>query len=258
MLTDDVVNNIFFHVEKCWDYTYPTGHSLETTFARGLAPFFDVQQLGSPSTITDIKVSQISIDAKGIKTLKLSKSASARTNMTDKHKIPVWIGSERRQLVVPKSVFTPVRRPSVDLEGYKGDPEKILKEQINEYHNFAECSSRADGCDSIQSMVLQYGEEKGHKFVALSLSEFEKPAITEYRTKYSRTGKPNGYIAIGECGKKVYEISSFNSGSSNLQKRFNTSKIYYRIWEDSIQEESYNKEDMFIWAKNAGVVGKVD
>lgn len=242
MVDQEIANNIFYHIDNCWDYNYPTGQALETAISRGLDPFFNTEQLGSPNTITDVKADDISIDIKGNKTLKFITKINSRTNITDNHIIKATVDGIPVNLSVPKSVMTQVRRPTVDLQEYKGDPEAILSEQISEYENFVWTKSEQDGCSSVMSFVVQYGERDGMKAITLTINEFEIPKVKEFSTTKNKAGENNAYVAYDSERNEIFKLSSFNRGSSNMYKRYPTEKFYYRIWQDSPYKFEYDKD----------------
>jgi len=255
MINQEIANHIFLHIDRCWDYCYPTGQALETALARGLEPFYDVEQLGSPGTITDVKINTVSIDAKGSKTLKLLDKIDARTNTVDYNMIPVSLNNTQIYLSVPKTITTQVRRPKVDLRGYRGDPEKILTEQIDEYQNFVHLTSKSDGCDSIVSFVVQYIEKQNLRSATLTVNEFNIPEAVGYSTKTNKEGKNTGYVAVDSQGNEVFSLSSFNAGSSNMYKRFSTENFYYRVWEAEPYVAEYNRDRVEQELSETGIVG---
>lgn len=257
MINQEIANNIFYHIELCWDYTYPTGQALETAIARGLSPFFDVQQLGSPNTITDVKADDVAIDIKGNKTLKLIKKITAATNTRDNNLVPWHVDGATVYLSVPKSVITQVRRPTVDLNNYENAASHTLKEQIDEYKTFAVVKSRADGCKCIVSFVVQYGMHQDKKFATLTVNEFEMPEIADFATQQStETGKNNAYVARDKQGRVLYKLKSFNLGSSNMYKRFSTEEFYYRAWSEKSASVQYDRDQVQSHIDNTGIAGK--
>jgi len=242
MINQEIANNIFYHIGNCWDYNYPTGQALETAISRGLDPFFNTQQLGSPNTITDVKADDVSIDVKGNKTLKFIQRINSRTNTTDNTLIETTVNGMPANLSVPKSIMTQVRRPTVDLQSYKGDPEEILSEQISEYENFVWTKSKQDGCSTVMSFVVQYGERDNMKAITLTTNEFEIPEAVEFTITQNKSGENNAYVAHDSDSNEIFRLSSFNRGSSNMYKRYPTESFYYRIWEDSPYKFEYNQE----------------
>lgn len=240
MINQEIANNIFYHIGNCWDYNYPTGQALETAISRGLDPFFSTQQLGSPNTITDVKADNVSIDVKGNKTLKFIKKLNSRTNFTDNNVVEFTIDGEPINLSVPKSIMTQVRRPTVDLQGYNGDPEMILSEQISEYENFVWTKSKQDGCEHVMSFIVQYGERDGLKAVTLTTNEFDVPQADKFETTKNTAGANNAYVAYDSEENEIFRLSSFNRGSSNMYKRYPTETFYYRVWKDSPYKFEYD------------------
>jgi hypothetical protein len=227
-ITQEIAHNIFYHVEKCWDYVYPTGQALETAVYRGFLPFYDlVEHHGSPSTIVDVKVMDNALDIKGVKRLNIVKKMTNHQNQDDY----VWqehmVKNSKYYLGIPKSVMTQVRRPTVDLQGYKGDCEKIISEQIEDYKNFAESSAARADCNKIYSIVGLYQYHKKLKIKAFSLSMLE--FAVETPDKYVTEKK--SYLAYKD-DETQFKLSSFNTGSSNFEKRFKVTAQYSRLWSD--------------------------
>lgn len=255
MINQEIANHIFLHIGRCWDYCYPTGQALETAIARGLEPFFETKQLGSPSTITDVKADDVSIDSKGNKTLKLLKKITRATNTEDNQVLELDVLGKKVYLGVPRSIVTQVRRPKVDLQNYAGDAKETLVEQIDEYETFAITKSKADGCVCIMSFVVQYQKRDNIKGATLTVNEFEIPQVAEYITKKDGKGKNSAYVALDENGQEVFALSSFNAGSSNMYKRFNTEKFYYRVWQSDTYVPEYNRLIVEKELTESGVVG---
>lgn len=234
VLNNKIAAHIFKHIERSWERGLPTGAPLEGDIARG---FLDnnehiVEKFGGPGTITDVKIDKICLDVKGRKGLKLlgrlSKSANHKKNTF--HRIVV--DGKEWYLSIPKTIMTQARRPKVDLKGYTANAKSVLKEQVKEYVNKSIESSKNDGCDKIVSIIHMYDTSKGYKISVLSEVEFEKHNIVTAETLFKKNGTPAGYVGYNENGQAVYKLSSFNKGSSNMEKMYTVGKVYVRIWKD--------------------------
>jgi hypothetical protein len=255
MINQEIANHIFLHIGRCWDYCYPTGQALETAIFRGLQPFFETKQLGSPSTITDVKADDVSIDAKGNKTLKILNKITKGTNTKDYNILELQVHGKKVYLSVPKSLVTQVRRPKVDLQNYAGDAQLTLEEQIEEYKTFALVKSKNDGCSKVMSFVVQYIEQSNTKAATLTVSEFDIPEVEKYFTKKDSKGKNKEYVGLNADGEEVFALSSYNKGSSNMYKRFRTEQFYYRVWKSEDYIPTYNKAEVDAELAETGLVG---
>jgi hypothetical protein len=234
VLNNNVASHIFKHIERSWERGLPTGAPLEGDIARG---FLDnnehvVEQFGGPGTITDVKIDKVCLDVKGRKGLKLLEKLSKSANYKKNTFHCVVVDGKQWYLSIPKTIMTQARRPKVDLKGYTADAKSVLEEQAKEYVDKSIESSTADGCDEIVSVVHMYDVSKGYKISVLSEVEFEKHNIVDAKTLYKRNGSPAGYIGYNENGQAVYKLSSFNKGSSNMEKMYTIGKVYIRIWKD--------------------------
>lgn len=236
-ITQEIAHNIFYHVEKCWDYVDPTSTALETAVYRGFLPFYDtVEHLGSPSTIVDVRVGDNALDIKGAKKLKIVKELTPKQNqVTHTWKKHTVDGSDY-YLGIPNSVMTQARRPKVDLEGYRGDCKEIMLEQLADYKKFAEATVAKAGCNKIYTLVglYHYHEKLKIKAFSLSLLEFELEDPDTFVTN------AKSYVAKKD-GVNVFEISSMNKGSSNLLKRYNVKAQYSRMWTDKHNTNMFEK-----------------
>ena len=240
IISDECLYNILGHIKSCWKYDYPTGGTLETAVYLGMKPFYsNAKQLGSPSTIVDVGKDDDAFDIKGCKVLghvnKTVKSSNYDKNIFVKQTVPNFGEVHIR---IPVSIITQVRRPKVDLKGYKGSAKKSLDEQIDDYQSFALRTTDKDGYQRLFSMVLLYGidTKKGFKSAFLTLTEFDIPKIINYSIGKNAKGVPNSYQGLDENGNNVFVLSSFNKGSSNFYKRFGTSKGVLMTW--PIEEEN--------------------
>lgn len=238
-ITNEIAHNIFYHVEKCWDYVYPTGQALETAIYRGFLPFYNiVEHHGSPTTIVDVKVCDKALDIKGVKKLNIVKKLSKRRN-ADYAWREHMVNQDKYYLGIPNSIMTQVRRPKVDLQGYKGNCEEIMTDQLADYKNFAETTAAKAGCNSIYSLVglYQYHEKYKVKAFSLSLLEFFVDTPEKYVTE------KKSYLGIKD-GETYFKLASFNAGSSNLEKRFVVKAEYSRMWSDEQRHDLFEKHSV--------------
>lgn len=249
ILSENCVYNILGHVKECWNYDYPTGKTLESAIFRGIQPFYpDAKNLGSPSTIVDVGKGDEAFDIKGCKVLghvtKTGKASNHDKNIFVEQEVP---GKGKIKVKIPQEVVTQVRRPKVDLKGYTGDPEAAIKEQVQDYHNFAIQTTNKDGYKELHSIVVQYGidEKKGYKSVYMTMNGFEIPAVTKYEVGVKEDGTPCSYQGTDENGKAVFSLSSFNAGSSNFYKRFTTNEGVLFTW-STVEHDTkvYTKEEL--------------
>lgn len=239
-ITQEIAHNIFYHVEKCWDYVDPTGSALETAVYRGFLPFYDtVEHLGSPSTIVDVRVGQDALDIKGVKKLNIVKNLTARQNQVDYTWKKHTVDGSNYYLGIPKSVMTQARRPKVDLKGYRGDCKKIMLEQLDDYKKFANTTVAKADCNKLYTLVglYQYKEEFKIKAFSLSLLEFDIEDPDMFITE------KKSYVGTKD-GKTIFKLSSFNAGSSNLEKRFKVKAQYSRMWRDKPNDDWFEKHSV--------------
>lgn len=241
VLDSKVALHIFKHIEQTWEVTLPTGNALEIAIARGFKDNnkHNVRTFGSPNTITDVAVDNICLDIKGRGVATLLDKLTRNQDYTKNIYIPVKYDNREFFISIPKSVMTQARRPKIELNNYQGDAKNTLIEQANEYVDFAHRTSAADGCDEIVSVIHLYGTAKGYKISVLTETVFEKHVIDTAKTIYDKNGKPNGYEGCNTEGSVVYKLSSFNKGSSNMEKRYYTTKSYYRIWKDNQYQPNF-------------------
>jgi hypothetical protein len=244
VLSDDAVYNIIGHCKKCWNYTYPTGTALEEAIYRGIKPFYkNSQSLGAPNTIVDVAKEKHGFDLKGSKSLghvtKIAKSANCNDNIFVEQILP---NALKIKVKVPKYITTMVQRPNVDMENWKGDPEKIINASIVNYKNFAISTTKSAGCDNLYSIVVLYGEDKGYRSIFVTLEEFSVAEIASAK-HYLKQNKVNaGYIGLDKNGDVVYSLSPFNRGSINSYKKFKTSQGVLYTWPvEEIDDTIYDK-----------------
>lgn len=235
VLENKVATHIFKHIEHTWDVTLPTGAALEIAIARGFqdSGTHTVRTFGSPNTITDVAINNICLDIKGKGDVNLLTTLTKSANHKKNVYIPVVIDNKTFFIRVPKSIMTQARRPKTELNNYQGNAKNTLIEQAKEYIDFAHRTSTADGCDEIVSIIHLYGTDKGYKISVLTETVFEEHVIDTAETIYKKNGNPTAYQGFNTEGDVVYKLSSFNKGSSNMEKRYYTTKLYYRIWKDS-------------------------
>jgi hypothetical protein len=235
VLDNKVALHIFKHIEQTWEVTLPTGDALEIAIARGFKDNnkHNVRTFGSPNTITDVAIDNICLDIKGRGVARLLDKLTKSQDHTKNIYIPVKFDSKGFFISIPKSVMTQARRPQTELDNYQGDAKKTLIEQANEYVDFARRTSASDGCDEIVSVIHLYGTDKGYKISVLTETVFEEHVIDTAETIYNKNGNPAAYQGYNTEGSVVYKLSSFNKGSSNMEKRYYTTKLYYRIWKDT-------------------------
>ena len=238
IITDECLHNILGHIKNCWTYGYPSGTTLENAIFEGLKPFYpSAKNLGSPSTIVDTAKEDDAFDVKGRKVLghlkRLTGSANHADNQFIEQNIPNF---GKIKVRVPRSVITQVRRPKVDLKGYKGNPEEILNEQIKDYQSFAFETTSKDGYKNLYSVVVLYGIDKGYKSVFLTIEKFSTPSSTRFSVGKKENGEPCSYDSYDQNNKLVFKLSSFNKGSSNFYKTFETSQGTLLTW--PVEEKS--------------------
>lgn len=247
IISTDCLYNILGHVMKSWQYSYPSGTTLESAIYEGIKPFYkDARLLGSPSTITDVSKSKDAFDIKGRKVLSHLRKMSRANNLDENNFVKQKVPNHGEVYVrIPHTTTTQVRRPKVDLKGFKGDPKKAIDSQIQDYLQFALVTSTKDGCDQIYSIVLLYGidEKKGFKSVFLSIEPFGAPQPVRYEIGYKKNGQPCEYSAYDQTNQKIFSLSSFNKGSSNFYKAFQTEHGMLMTWPIE------SKDDM-IYTKN--------
>lgn len=247
IISIECVYNILGHIKNCWTYGYPTGATLENAIFEGLKPFYpDAENLGSPLTIVDTAKEDDAFDIKGKKVLghldNLTKAANHEDNQFVQQNVPNFGEITVR---IPRSVITQVRRPKVDLKEYKGDAKKILTEQIKDYLGFAFKTTSKDGYIDLYSIVVLYGIDKGCKSIFLTVEKFSTPASAKFSIGKKENGDPCSYDSYDSNGKLVFKLSSFNKGSSNLNKTFETTHGILLTW--PVEEQSddlYTKDTL--------------
>ena len=238
VISNKCLYNILGHIKNCWTYGYPTGTTLENAIFEGFKPFYlDAKKLGSPSTIVDTAKGDDAFDVKGKKALghyvKLTRGSNHLDNRFVEQNVP---GFGTIIVRIPNSIITQVRRPKVDLEEYEGNAEQILNEQIKDYQEFAFNTTRKDGYTNLYSIVVLYGIDKGYKSVFLTVEPFSTPASVTFSTGKNENGDPCSYDGYDSNGTLRFKLSSFNKGSSNLNRTFDTRRGILLTW--PVEEES--------------------
>lgn len=249
IFSDECLYNILGHLKKCWDYTYPTGATLETAIYRGIKPFYpDAILKGAPSTITDVGKNKEAFDIKGNKVLghldKISKASNIEKNIFCNQTMP---NGKTVVVRIPTSIITQVRRPKVKLNNYKGSPKVAINTQIEDYHEFAIKTSTKDGYDELYSIVCLYGidKKKGIKSVFLTVDKFAIPQCVKFDIGTKKDNTPCSYQGYDSNGNVVFSLSSFNSGSSNFYKRFYTTQGMLMTWPTEASDHViFTKEDL--------------
>lgn len=203
----EILYDIAGELIKTWiNYEIPpTEKHLERTVARSLKKFYpDVMHLGGVRTFIDVRIKNIGIDSKGRKVFSNKKPPTSRREIPDRFN-------------------TPVRRPNVDLENFRGDSFRILQEAVQDYKNFAAQTALKEGCTEILSFAALYGISKsGVGCLYLGVQEMSFPEIVTAQTTFNKKGKPNGYRGYDVQGNLIYEIEGFNRGSVNLRRVYDT------------------------------------
>lgn len=232
IFSDDCLYNIIGHIKNCWTYGYPSGTTLENAIFEGIRPFYsNAKKLGSSFTIVDTAKDNDALDVKGRKVLGHLKRITAGANHQDNQFVEQVVPNFGKIKVrIPRSVITQVRRPKVDLKGYKGDAKNILNEQIKDYQNFAFETTNKDGYKNLYSVVVLYGIDKGYKSIFLTIEKFSTPKAVKFSVGIKENGDPCSYDAHDLNGKLVFKLSSFNKGSSNFSKTFQTTNGILVTW----------------------------
>ena len=234
MISKSSLYSIIGHIQHYWDYTdsLPTGKPLEKLITDGLKSVYpDAKELGSPDTIVDVGKDKDAFDIKGIGKLSHSFRIPKDKFYIDNNYLKSELKNKSAYIKIPKFVTTMVRRPSVDIKSYGGDPKSIITEQIHEYNSFALNTTKKSGFENLYSLITLYGEDKGLRSVFISIDEFKIPTVSNFLTVYNKQNKPVGYSAMDDNERVMFSLSSFNNGSTNFYKSFkiNTGVLY--TWE---------------------------
>lgn len=249
ILSDECIYNILGHLKRCWDYSYPTGTTLETAIYRGIKAFYpDTRLLGSPLTMTDVGKENHAFDIKGKNEIghlqKLNKKSNQEINNFYTQILP---SGEKIIVKVPKTIKTMARRPKVKLNNYKNDAEKTLKAQIQDYHKFAVTTTTKDGYSDIYTMICVYGQNHGFKSVFLSVEKFTVPECTSFVVgksveRKTKQLKDSEYQAIDADGNVIFTLKQFSASSANMYKQFSTKQGILMTWNEE-------DEDSFVFTK---------
>ena len=234
IISEDAIYNIIGHIKNCWNYTYPSGAALEEAVYRGLKPYYEnVRTLGGPTTIVDVTRNLDAFDIKGGKQLGLLSRMSSKSNKIDNDFIQETLPNGKKIIVkIPKSILAIVKRPNIDMKKFQSDPIKMAQKGIEEYANFADRTTKKDGCNKLYSLVVLYEEdkEKGFRSVFLTLEEFHVPSLTSADFITNKKDEKIGYLALDESNTVCYKILKFNNGSINSYKKFDCSRGILYTW----------------------------
>lgn len=229
LLTQEIATNIAAHTQMAWTYAVPNDSTGEVIIANGFKPFYpDAEQRGGSTTIVDVKVGNIAYDVKcrdvlGIFLKEHSEKQKDRAKNKQYFKI-----SESLFIGRPNGVLSPVRRPSVELENYRGDSQRILLDQIAEYCSYANRTTKDAGCTELRSLLFLYGEAKGYKALYIEEQEFSTPTPARFETIENKS-----YIGYDINDQKLYEILDYSKGSTNFKKRFDCNNGFLFVWPSS-------------------------
>ena len=222
-----VITNIFGNMNECWQWDNPTGSLLEKIVVRSAETMYPkTEHLGSGSTVVDVKIGKLALDVKGSKKIGfLKKKPTNNKTLANYNIFPYEHDGKKLWVKVPKYTVTQIRRPSVELQEWKGDAKSILTEQIKEYEDFAHRTIAEDECSKLLSLVVLYGEHENLVAGYVSI----KPFTVEYQVAY--TAKAKSYIGLDKDGNETFSISAMNKGSINTYKRFDTQHGVLKVWE---------------------------
>lgn len=245
LINAQVAANIASHTKQAWTYSVPNDTTSEIIITCGLKPFYaDAEQRGGSTTIVDVKVGDVALDVKARDVLKIftkertdKQKARAPGQQYLKVHDNLFIGR-------PNCIHSPVRRPNVDLENYQGDCKRILTEQIQEYSDYANRTTKEAGCKELRSVLFLYGQGAGHKAIYIEEQMFGTPTPASFTT-----GK--GYYAHDANGHQLYQILDYSKGSSNFNKRFDcTNGGYLFVWpSEELDNTTTTLDD---WHNNGG------
>lgn len=231
LITQAVAANIAYHTQLAWTYSVPNDTTGEIILTNGLKPFYpDAEQRGGSTTIVDVKVGNIAYDVKcrdvlGIFTKEHSEKQKARAPGQVYHKLndKLFVGK-------PTSVISPVRRPSVDLENFQGNCQRIITEQIQEYRDYADRTTADAGCTELRSLLFLYGEAKGYKAIYIEEQPFSTPAPAVFKIYQNEKEINAGYDAYDSNNKILYKLLNYSKGSTNFNKRFDCNNGFLFVW----------------------------
>jgi hypothetical protein len=230
LITQDVATNIAGHANLAWTYGVPNGDTGEIIIANGIKPFHpNAEQKGGSTTIVDVKVDHIAYDIKCRDVLGIfTKAPSNKQKSSEQNYYKI---TDNLFVRVPKSVESPVRRPSVDLENFQGNCKTIITEQIQEYRDYADRTTTAAGCTELRSLLFLYGQAKGYKAIYIEEQPFATPAPTEFDIYTNTKKQPSAYYAYDH--KLLYKLLDYSKGSTNFVKRFDCHKGFLFVWPET-------------------------
>lgn len=232
LITKDVATNIAAHAQSAWHYGLPNDEAGEVIICSGLEPFYQTEHKGGSTTIVDATAvdtagNRIALDIKCRQVLKTFTRAPSRgqeASSNSYHNI-----NENLYVSRPPAVLCPVRRPSVDLQNFKGDPKAIITEQIAEYKEYAMNSIERAECVELRSIILLYGQHNGYKAIYIEEQAFGTPTPTSYQVYKNKKEEPTGYEAMDANGL-LYKLMNYSEGSANFNKRFDCSNGFLFAW----------------------------
>lgn len=245
LITQEVAANIAAHTRQAWTYSVPNDSTSEIIIACGLKPFYSsAEQRGGSTTIVDVKVDNVAYDVKARDVLNIFTKARSEKQMTKAPGQQYFKIHDELYVGRPNSIHSPVRRPSVDLENYQGNCQRILTEQILEYKTYADRTTAEAGCTELRSILFLYGQGAGHKAIYIEEQEFSTPTPVKFATS-------KGYYGFDTNDKQLYQILDYSKGSSNFNKRFdckNTGFLF--IWPSTTLDESATTVEQ--WGSSGG------
>jgi hypothetical protein len=245
LITTEVAVNIAAHTKRAWTYSVPNDTTSEIIIACGLKPFYTgVEQKGGSTTIVDVKVDTVAYDVKARDVLNVFTKARSEKQKANAPGQQYFKVNDNLYVGRPNSIHSPVRRPSVDLENYQGDCQRILTKQIQEYRDYADRTTNEAGCNELRSLLFLYGQGAGYKAIYIEEQMFGTPAPASFTT-----GK--GYYAHDANGQQLYQILDYSKGSSNFNKRFDCNNSgFLFVWPAENLEES--AQTIANWGSNGG------
>jgi hypothetical protein len=229
LITQNIATNIAGHTQQAWTYGVPNGDTGEIVVACGIKPFYNgAEQKGGSTTIVDVKVDHVAYDIKCRDVLGIfTREPSAKQKSADQNYYKV---DENLFVRVPKSVESPVRRPSVNLQNFQGNCQAIITEQIQEYKDYADRTTADAGCTELRSLLFLYGRNKGYKAIYIEEQPFNTPTPTSFDIYKNTKGEPAAYYARDH--KLLYKLLDYSKGSTNFVKRFDCTNGYLFVWPD--------------------------
>jgi hypothetical protein len=245
LITQEVAANIAAHTRRAWTYSVPNDTTSEIIIACGFKPFYsDAESKGGSTTIVDVKVGSVAYDVKARDVLNVfTKERSEKQKANAPGQKYFKVGNE---LFVgrPNCIHSPVRRPNVELENYQGDCQRILTEQIQEYRDYADRTTKEAGCNELRSLLFLYGQGSGYKAIYIEEQLFSTPKPAAFTT-----GK--GYYAHDANGQQLYQILDYSKGSSNFNKRFDcNNQGFLFVWPAENLDET--AQTITNWGSNGG------